>query len=212
MITLPMFRKDSATESGWEAVSAGAAVPFLGPQLEHAETCSNAEATREQHACVHAVVCGMKLADPSITGETRVLTASQSRADIFSTAAVPGRNAALDVCVPSSVAAAARGDAFGRELWRNRNETQMSAKSHHRKWKHEIQIAFLRRRAAMARAVLPNPSARAEWLFAGIIDRALHHWGLVLTLDSGPGDHDLDVSETDTAIPDDDDDIVSLRV
>ena len=31
----------------------------------------------------------------------------------------------------------------------------------------------------------PNPSARAEWLFAGIIDRALHHWGHVplLTVD-----------------------------
>ena len=62
-------------------------------------------------------------------------------------------------------------------------------------WKHEIQIALLRRRAAMARAVLPNPLA-AEWLFAGIINRAQHH-------------HDLYDSETDTAIPDDDDDIVS---
>ena len=61
----------------------------------------------------------------------------------------------------------------------------------------------------MARAVLPNPSARAEWLFAGIIDRALHHWGHVPALDGGPGDH-LDDFETDTAIPDDDDDIVSL--
>ena len=58
----------------------------------------------------------------------------------------------------------------------------------------------------MARAVLPNPSARAEWLFAGIIDRALGTTGLI---DGGPGDHDLDVSETDTAIPDDDD-MVSL--
>ena len=62
----------------------------------------------------------------------------------------------------------------------------------------------------MARAVLPNPSARAEWLFAGIIDRALHHWGHVPALDGGLGDHDLDDFETDTAIPDDDDDIDSL--
>ena len=61
----------------------------------------------------------------------------------------------------------------------SRNGQQMSAKSLHRRWKHEIQIALLRRRAAMARAVHPNPSARAEWLFAGIIDRALHHWGHV---------------------------------
>ena len=41
-------------------------------------------------------------------------------ADIFTTAAVPGRSAALDVCVPSSIAAAARGDdaqaAFDRKL------------------------------------------------------------------------------------------------
>ena len=58
----------------------------------------------------------------------------------------------------------------------------------------------------MARAVLPNLSARAEWLVAGVIDRALHHWGHVPALDGGPGDD----SETDTAIPDDDDDIVSL--
>ena len=62
----------------------------------------------------------------------------------------------------------------------------------------------------MARAVLPNPSARAEWLFAGIIDRALHHWGHVPALDGGPGDHDLDEFETDTAIPNDDNDVASL--
>ena len=40
---------------------------FLDPQLEHAETCSTAEATRGHYECVHAVVCGMKLADPGIT-------------------------------------------------------------------------------------------------------------------------------------------------
>ena len=62
----------------------------------------------------------------------------------------------------------------------------------------------------MTRAVLPNPSARAEWLLAGIIDRALHHWGHVLPLDGGLGDHDHVDSETDTAMPDDDDDIASL--
>ena len=39
---------------------------FLDPQLEHAETCSTAEATRGHYASVHAVVCGMKLADPGI--------------------------------------------------------------------------------------------------------------------------------------------------
>ena len=56
----------------------------------------------------------------------------------------------------------------------------------------------------MARAVLPIPSARAEWLFAGIIDRALHNWRHVPALDGGPGDHDLDDFETEQT-PDDDD-------
>ena len=55
----------------------------------------------------------------------------------------------------------------------------MSAKSRKRRWTHEIQIALIRRRAAMTRAVVPNSSTRADWLLAGIIDRALHHWGHV---------------------------------
>ena len=50
----------------------------------------------------------------------------------------------------------------------------------------------------MARAFLPNPSARAEWLLAGITDRALHNWGHVPPLDGRPGDHDH-------AVPYDDD-------
>ena len=183
--------KNSATESGWVADSAGAAIPSWTHSWT-AETCSNAEATRRHYACVHAVVCGMKLADPGITTEPRGLTASQSRpADIFTTA-----GAALDVCVASSIAAAARGGAaqaaFDRKTFafqatecslpvasvdsgrtaapsrhsdasvRGRHRfqpkrRQMSPKSLHRRWKHEIQIALLRRRAAMARAVLPNP-------------------------------------------------------
>ena len=73
----------------------------------------------------------------------------------------------------------------------------------------KIQIALPRRRAAMA------PRSPAESLSASSvtlrrhIDRALHHWGHVPALDGGPRDHDLDDSGTDTAIPDDDDDVVS---
>ena len=94
---------------------------FLDPELEHRETCSTAEATRDP--CVHAVLGALKLADPGITTEPRGLTASQSRpADMFTTAAVPGRSAVLDVCGASSDAAAARGDAahapFDRKLSR----------------------------------------------------------------------------------------------
>ena len=76
---------------------------------------------------------------------------------------------------------------YAANIASSRNGQHQSAKSLRRRWKHEIQIALLQRRAAMARAVLPNPSARVEWLFAGIIDRALHHWGHVPALDGGPG-------------------------
>ena len=54
---------------------------------------------------------------------------------------------------------------YAADISSSRNGQQMSAKSLLRRWKHGIQIALLRWRAAMARAVLPNPSARAEWLF-----------------------------------------------
>ena len=58
----------------------------------------------------HAVFGGLKLADPGVTTEPRGLTEAQSRpVDLFSTAAVPRRSAALHVCVESSNAAAARG-------------------------------------------------------------------------------------------------------
>ena len=73
---------------------------------------------------------------------------------------------------------------YAADIASSRNGQHLSAKSLHHRWKHEIQIALLRRRAAMARADQPNPVARAEWLFAGIIDRALHHWGHVPALTS----------------------------
>ena len=214
---------------------------FLDPQLKHGETCSTAEATRSHYACVHAVLGGLKLADPGITAEPRGLTTTQSRpADLFTTAPVPGRSAALDVCVASPNAAAARSDAqatFDRKLtdYRNgtldnhgihyrplvwtadgrqavtrtfqyaadiassRNGQQMSAKSLQRRWKHELHIALVSLESSHDTAALPNPTAR-EWLLAGIIDRALHHWVNVPPFDCGIGDHDHADSETDTAI------------
>ena len=171
---------------------------------------------------------GLKLADPGITTEPGGLTATHSRpADLFTTAAVPGRSAALDVCVASLHASVARRDAaqaaFDRKLShcrqeipdvRNqgvhhrplvgtadgrphpartllyaadtascRNVQQMSVEALQHRWKHEIQVSLLRRRAALTRAVLPNPSACAEWLLAGLIDRALNHWGHAPPLD-----------------------------
>ena len=113
--------KNSVTESGWEVASADAAVPSWNHSWNTQKPAATPKPRGMHHACVHAVVCGMKLADPGITTEPRGLTASQSRpADIFTTAAVPRRSAALDVCVASSIAAAARGDAaqaaFDRKL------------------------------------------------------------------------------------------------
>ena len=84
----------------------------MDTQLEHGEPCSTAEATREHYACVRAVFGGLKLADAGVTTEPGGLTETQSRpTDLFTTVAVPGRSAALDVCVASSNAAAAGGDA-----------------------------------------------------------------------------------------------------
>ena len=106
----PACRKDLARGRVQALVRTGGS--FLDPQFEHGETCSTAEATRGHHACVHAVLGGLLLADPGITTQPRGLTSTQSRlADLFATSAVPGRSAALDVCVASPDAAAARGDA-----------------------------------------------------------------------------------------------------
>ena len=68
--------------------------------------------------------------------------------------------------------------------------------------KHEIQTALHRRRAAMTRAVLPKP-ARAEWLLAGIIDRALSHWVRAPPLVGRDDDGNADTGP-DTTAPDDD--------
>ena len=95
--------------------------------LEHGECCATAEATRGHYACVRAVVRGLSLADPAVTMEPRGLTDTMSRpADILTYAAVPGRGAALDVCIASPNSAAAAGDAaaaaFARKLRRYRRE------------------------------------------------------------------------------------------
>ena len=39
-----------------------------------------------------------------------------------------------------------------------------------RRWRHELQVAIQRRKAAMARAVLPRMSARATWLLTGFVE------------------------------------------
>ena len=113
----------------------------------------------------HALVCGLKVADAGITTEPRGLTATQSRpADIFTTAAVPGCSAALDVCGLSPMQqqledTRRRHHLIATDVASSRCGQLMSAKSLERRWKHEVQIALLSQRAAMTRAVLTNPSA-----------------------------------------------------
>ena len=187
---------------------------LLDPQLEHSETCATAAATRGHYACVRALVEGFRLADPGVSTEPRGLTDIAARpADILTTAAIPGRSAALDVCIASPVAAMALGDAadaaFKRKLrhyravipqlaaagiafrpmvWTaegrphpaasrtlryaarlasTRGGGEAEAQGFLSRWRHEIQVAIQRRRAAMARAVLPQSSAREVWLLSG---------------------------------------------
>ena len=93
-----------------------------------------------------------------------------------------------------------------------RNGQQISAKVIQRRWKHEVQMAFFRRRSAMTRAVLPNILAVEEWFLADFRDRALSHWVRAPSLDGRDDDDDADTG-TDTATPDDDsEDIVSLSI
>jgi hypothetical protein len=189
----------------------------LDPQLEHSEVCALAEATRGHYACVRVLVEGFRLTDPSVTTEARGLTSTQARpADILTNAAVPGRSAALDVCIASPNAAAAQGDAaeaaFRRKLRHYRHvipelasagivfrplvwtadgrphpaavrtlryasnraagqgNEQVKSTQLRARWRHEMMIAILRRRAAMARSVVPRPSRRAEWLLTGLAE------------------------------------------
>jgi hypothetical protein len=97
----------------------------LDRRLEHAEVCGTAEATRGHYACVRAMGDGLRHADAGVMTEPQGLTSTQDRpADILTTAAVPGRSAALDVCIASPNAASAMGDAaeaaFARKLRRYR--------------------------------------------------------------------------------------------
>jgi len=212
----------------------------LDAQLEHAEICCTSEATRGHYAVVRAVVDGLKLADPAVTTEPRGLTSFTSRpADILTNAAVPGRSAALDVCVASPNASIAQGDAaeaafvrklrryrqeaielaragiafrpliwtadgrphpaatrtlrFAAEIATHRNGMQASAGTLVSRWQHEIQIAILRRRAAMTRAVLPKITAREVWLLAGHAERDGSSGGRLHSLDEDVADAGEDV-------------------
>ena len=90
----------------------------------------------------------------------------------FIQGSVTGQVFAWQACCHNLFLTVTRTLRHAADIASSRNRQQVSAKSLQRRWKHDIQVALLRRRAAMTRAVLPNLSARAEWLLAGIIDRA----------------------------------------
>ena len=81
---------------------------FLDAELTHCEVCALAARTRGHYAVVRVLADGFRLIDPNLQVEAPGITNSARRpADILTTAAVPGRSAALDVCVASPDAAAA---------------------------------------------------------------------------------------------------------
>ena len=73
--------------------------------------------------------------------------------------------------------AATRTLKFAADMAASRNNQQGSAACLLGRWRHEIQISILRRRAAMHRAVLPRPSAYEQWLLSGDADWTAPGWG-----------------------------------
>ena len=76
---------------------------------------------------------------------------------------------------------------FAAQIAVTRNNHQATAASLVARWKHEVQIAILRRRAAMVRAVLPKPTAKQIWLLSSQVDRA-----------DGEGERALPLEEEDS--------------
>ena len=108
---------------------------------------------------VHAVLWGLGLADPGITTEPRGLTETQSwLADLFTAAAVPGRSAALDVCVAPSNAAASRGDAAQAAFDRKTSHYRSPRPACPR---HRLSSPGLDSRRSTTPSSFPNPTVRS---------------------------------------------------
>ena len=65
----------------------------------------------------------------------------------------------------------ARGLRYAAEIAVSRNIQQSTAGAFVTRWKHEVQVAILRRWAAMTRAVLPRATARELWLLTEVVNR-----------------------------------------
>ena len=93
--------------------------------------------------------------------------------------------------------AATRTLRFAAECAVTRNSQQATANALVSRWKHEIQIAILRRRAAMSRAVLPRASAREEFLLTGQVDHERGSASRAPPVDEDESDDDDDNDDDD---------------
>ena len=59
---------------------------------------------------------------------------------------------------------------YASERAASRGSEEVKSSELYGRWRHEITVAILRRRAAMTRAVLPRSNPRARWLMAGHSD------------------------------------------
>ncbi len=151
----------------------------LDPRLEHSDCCDPAGATRGHYAVVRALVRGLRLADPAVTGEPRGLTTSQSRPayvgigekypslqlpNWMSTAGHPVGRSPWSGCPTAD--RAQRRPALSASL-QSKLPARASSRLTQRLCCRGCAAAILRRRAAMMRAVLPRAGAAAEWLLTG---------------------------------------------
>jgi hypothetical protein len=83
--------------------------------------------------------------------------------------------------------AATRTLKYAAEVAASRGNQLTTAASPPGRWWHQIQIAILRRRAAMYRAVLPRPSSFEHWLQTGAADRDAADAGRAPAVDDDDG-------------------------
>ena len=72
---------------------------------------------------------------------------------------------------------------FAADVASTRGSSRVPASSILQRWRNEIQVAILRRRAAMCRAVLPRASLREAWLLTGNADKDARAWGALASVD-----------------------------
>ena len=80
-------------------------------------------------------------------------------------------------------AAVTRTLKFAAEVASTRGNSRLPAASILSRWRHEIMVAILRRRAAICRGVMPRVTPQDEWLLTGKADRDGNAWGALAPVD-----------------------------